>query len=327
MKLALLGYGFMGGAHLAAMQRIDGVEVKAVSSRTRPSADGPPRGNLDLQSGPLPDTVEWHPDWRSIIADPEIDAVDICLPTDLHREVILSALAAGKHVLCEKPMALTTADCIEILAAAKATDRIFMVGQVLRFMYPYRYAAKFISDAGHANIQRCVLRRQAGYPEWGGWLTQYDRSGGAILDLLSHDLDQVLSLFGPPRSAYATSTGPIDTMHARLNYESGLVVEVEGGWLPTGVPFSAGFEIQTNDSLLTYRDDALILSHGDENKSIEIPKHDPYFDEIAYFIDCCRRNAAPTLCLPEESAQAVELSLQLRASRDAGGKEFTWQPQ
>jgi predicted dehydrogenase len=224
-------------------------------------------------------------------------------------------------------MALTTTDCTKILAAAKATDQIFMVGQVLRFMYPYRYAAKFISDAGHADIQRCVLRRQAGYPEWGGWLTQYDRSGGAILDLLSHDLDQVLSLFGPPRSAYATSTGPIDTMHARLNYESGLVVEVEGGWLPTGVPFSASFEIQTNDSLLTYRDDALILSHGDENKSIEIPKHDPYFDEIAYFIDCCRRNAAPTLCLPEESAQAVELSLQLRASRDAGGKEFTWQPQ
>ena len=327
MKFAILGYGFMGGAHLAAMQRIAGVEVKSVSSRTRPSSDGPARGNLDLQSGPLPDTIHWHPDWRSIIADPEIDAVDICLPTDLHREVILSALAAGKHVLCEKPMALTTADCAAILSAAKTANRVFMVGQVLRFMYPYRYAAEFIRDAGPANIQRCILRRQTGYPEWGGWLTQPERSGGAILDLLCHDLDQALSLFGPPRSASATSTGPVDTMHARLSYQSGLVVEVEGGWLPTGVPFSAAFELHTPDSVLTYSDDTLTLHRGDQKTSIEIPKHDPYFDEIAYFIDCCRRNVAPTLCLPEESAQAVELSLQLTASRDAGGKELTWQPQ
>jgi len=326
MKLALLGYGFMGGAHLAAMQRIDGVEVKAVSSRTRPSAEGPARGNLDLQSEPLPETVIWQPDWREVIADPEIDAVDICLPTDLHREVILAAFAAGKHVLCEKPMALDTADCAEILTAAKASGRVFMVGQVLRFMYPYRYAAKFVHDVGRANIMRCVLRRSTGYPQWGGWLTQQERSGGAILDLLSHDLDQALCLFGPPRSVSAVSSGPVDTMCATLSYESDLVVEVEGGWLANEAPFSASFEIQSKDALLAYRDNALILVHrGDEEISINTPEHDPYFDEIAYFIDCCRSNAAPALCLPEESAQAVELSLLLKASRDANGKEVVWQ--
>jgi len=63
MKLAVLGYGFMGSAHLAAIERIDGVTVKSVSSRTRPSADGPVRGNLKLESGPLPEHVAWYPDW------------------------------------------------------------------------------------------------------------------------------------------------------------------------------------------------------------------------------------------------------------------------
>jgi predicted dehydrogenase len=325
MNLALLGYGFMGGAHLAAMQRIAGVEVKAVSSRTRPSADGPARGNMDLQSGPLPDAVAWHADWRSIIEDPEIDVVDVCLPTDLHREVVLGALAAGKHVLCEKPMALNIADCAELVAAAKASGRVFMVAQVLRFMYPYRYAARFLHDVGRDNIVRCVLRRSTGYPQWGSWLIQEERSGGAILDLLSHDLDQALNLFGKPRSVRAHSLGPVDTMRGTLRYDDGLEVEVEGGWFPSDAPFSASFEIQAKDTLLTFRDNVLSRKEGGrEAHAIEIPEHDPYFDEIAYFIDCCRRNAAPTLCLPTESAQAVELSLQLKASRDADGKELIW---
>jgi len=325
MKLGLLGYGFMGGAHLAAIERIAGVEVKAVSARTRPSADGPARGNMDLESGPLPDTVTWHSDWRTIIEDAEIDVVDVCLPTDLHREVVLAALAAGKHVLCEKPMALNIADCTELVAAAEASGHVFMIAQVLRFMYPYQYAAKFLHEAGRDNIVRCVLRRSTGYPQWGSWLTQEDRSGGAILDMLSHDLDQVLSLFGRPRSLRAESLGPVDTMRAILKYDDGLEVEVEGGWFSSEAPFSASFAIQTKNTLLTFGDNVLTLKEeGKEAHPIEIPEHNPYFDEIAYFIDCCRRNAAPTLCLPTESAQAVELSLQLKASRDADGKELIW---
>jgi predicted dehydrogenase len=325
MKLGLLGYGFMGGAHLAAIGRIAGVEVKVVSARTRPTTDGPARGNMDLQSGPLPDTVAWHADWRTIIADPDIDVVDVCLPTDLHREVVLAAFAAGKHVLCEKPMALNTADCAELVVAAKASGRVFMIGQVLRFMYPYRYAAKFVHETGRDNIVRCVLRRSTGYPQWGSWLTKEERSGGVILDLLSHDLDQVLSLFGKPRSLRAESVGPVDTMRASLKYDDGLQVEVEGGWFPSDAPFSASFEIQAKNTLLTFRDNVLSRKEdGEEAQPIEIPEHDPYFDEIAYFIDCCRNNAAPALCLPTESALAVELSLQLKASRDANGEELIW---
>ena len=326
MKLALLGYGFMGGAHLAAMQRIAGVEVKSVASRTRPSADAPPKGNLDLQSGPLPETVTWTPDWRAIVADPEIDAVDVCLPTDMHREVVLAALAAGKHVLSEKPMAITVADCAEILSAAQKSGRVFMVGQVLRFLYPYRYAARFLNDVGRDAVSRCVFRRSTGYPEWGGWLAQEQRSGGAILDLLSHDLDQALHLFGVPQSFRAVSVGPVDTMRGTLKYRSGLEVIVEGGWFNSDVAFSASFEIETHDSLLSYRDNLLTIAQaGGKAVPVEIPEHDPYFDEIAYFIECCRRNAAPELCMPAESALAVELSLQLKASRDAGGQEIVWQ--
>ncbi|MBS1823074.1 MAG: Gfo/Idh/MocA family oxidoreductase [Acidobacteria bacterium] len=325
MKVGLLGYGFMGGAHLAALQRIEGVEVTAVSSRRRPSADGPARGNLDLKSGPLPETVAWHSDWHSIVSDPAIDAVDVCLPTDMHREVVLAALAAGKHVLCEKPMALTVEDCVEMQAAAKTSGRVFMVGQVVRFMWPYRYAAKFVQEAGRSKMKQCVLRRSAGFPQWGGWLTDQKRSGGAILDMLSHDLDYALHLFGRPQSFFAESIGPVDTMQGVLRYEDGLVVKVEGGWVASESPFSAGFEVEAGDDLLTFQENVLSRKRSDgEVFPVDIPEHDPYFEEVAYFIDCCRRNVSPALCPPDESAKAVELSLQLMASRDAGGKDVTW---
>ncbi|QNI35915.1 Gfo/Idh/MocA family protein [Edaphobacter albus] len=325
MKFALLGYGFMGGAHLAALQRIPGVEVKSVSTRTRPSADAPARGNMDLASGPLPETVVWNPDWRAVIADPEIDAVDICLPTDMHREVVLAAFAAGKHVLCEKPLARNVSECDELIAAAEKSGRIFMIGQVLRFMYPYRYAAQFINEIGRDKVTHCVLRRSTGYPQWGGWLTQEERSGGAILDLLSHDLDQALSLFGQPKSVSAASIGPVDTMRAVLQYSSGPDVIVEGGWLDPEVAFSAGFEIEAGDARLVHQDNLLIRSLRGVETSVEIPVHDPYFDEIAYFVDCCRNRTPPALCLPSESAQAVKLSLLLKTSREADGQELEWQ--
>jgi predicted dehydrogenase len=324
MKLAVLGYGFMGSAHLAAMQRIDGVTVNSVSSRTRPSADRPARGNLKLESGPLPEDVVWYPDWKEILKDPEIDAVDVCLPTDLHKEAILAALAAGKHVLCEKPMALNVEECDAILAAVKQSRQVFMVGQVLRFMFPYQYAADFIAQVGREAVTRCVLQRSTGYPGWGGWLGEEKRSGGAILDLLSHDLDQVLRTVGPPRLLSAVSQGEVDTMRARLNYEDGLVVQVEGGWFASDVPFSASFEVETADTLLSFHEGTLRRRDAGGEHIVEIPQHDPYFDEIAYFIDCCRRNAAPKLCLPKESAAAVRLSNLLRASRDANGKELEW---
>jgi predicted dehydrogenase len=325
MKLAVLGYGFMGSAHLAAMRRMDGITVKSVSSRTRPSADSPARGNLKLESGPLPEDVVWYPDWKEIMKDPEIDAVDVCLPTDLHKEAIVAAMAAGKHVLCEKPMALNSEDCDAILAAVEESGPVLMVGQVLRFMFPYQYASDFIAEVGCEAVTRCVLQRSTGYPGWGGWLGEEKRSGGAILDLLSHDLDQVLRTFGPPRSLSAVSQGEVDTMRASLHYDNGHMVQVEGGWFTSDVPFSASFEIETADTLLSFHEGALRLRNADGEQILEILQQDPYFDEIAYFIDCCRRNAAPKLCLPRESAAAVRLSNLLRASRDANGKELEWQ--
>jgi predicted dehydrogenase len=323
MKFGLLGYGFMGGAHLAALQCIDGIAVTAVATRTRPSTDSPARGNMDLPSGPLPESVKWVPEWQKVIQDAEIDAVDICLPTNLHKEAVLAALENGKHVFCEKPMALTSTDCTDLLEAAKKSNRIFMVGQVLRFMFPYRYAAAFVKEVGREQVRGGTLQRSTGYPGWGGWLGKEECSGGSILDLLSHDLDQALSLFGEPQPAKAISSGPVDTMQATLHYPDGLEVKVEGGWLEPDTPFSASFRIEATGESLVYQDGALSRERGETQVTIQIPAADNgYLSELAYFVDCCRNNSAPDLCSPVESALAVEISNLLKLSREQNGKEM-----
>jgi predicted dehydrogenase len=243
MRFGLIGFGFMGGVHLSAINQIELATVTAVSSRTRPTSASASWGNLpQAQSAGLPPEVMWSSDWRELLDNAEIDAVDICLPTDLHKEVAIRALERGKHVLCEKPMALTPAECDAILQAASKSGRTFMVGQVLRFMFPYRYAASFITSPLHSSVTTCKFERKTGYPQWSSWLADEKSSGGAILDLLSHDIDQALKLFGPPATVSAVSLGAVDTMLAKLLYSSGLVVEIEGGWYPPERPFSAGFK-------------------------------------------------------------------------------------
>jgi predicted dehydrogenase len=323
MRFGLIGFGFMGSVHLSAINQIEYATVTAVASRTRPTSASAPRGNLpQAQSAGLPPEVMWFSDWRELLDNAEIDAVNICLPTDLHKMVAISALERGKHVLCEKPMALTPAECDALLQAASKSDRTFMVGQVLRFMFPYRYAASFITSTLHSSVTTCKFERKTGYPQWSTWLADEKYSGGAILDLLSHDIDQALKLFGQPATVSAISLGAVDTMLGRLRYSSGLTVEIEGGWYPPERPFSAGFKIKAEQATLTFEDGKLNVSVEAGEQSIEVPKSLGYLEQIAYFVKCCTTNAAPQICPPMESAWAVKLALLLKKSRDQNGKEL-----
>ncbi len=323
MKIGLIGSGFMGGVHLSAIERLDGATLVAVASRTKPIADGPARGNLHhLKTAALPEHVRWYADWRQMIVDPEIDAIDICLPTQMHREVALRAFELGKHVLCEKPMALTTEDCDVMLEAAAKSGRTFMVAQVLRFMFPYQYADSFVQEVGRGAVTACTMHRRTGYPQWSEWLAREEYSGGAIVDLLSHDIDMALVMFGLPETVSAVSIGEIDTLRGTLRYAGGLEVMIEGGWMTPEVEFSAGFRIDAAGASVVLEGDRLRRLSTGLDETVVIPEHDPYQDEIGYFVECAKSGAAPERCLPEESARALRVANLLRASRSEGGREM-----
>src|SRR6187549_1599364 len=124
MRIGVIGLGFMGTTHLKAWRQVPGATITAVCS------DEPEKLSGDLSSvqGNLGDANDQKFDFSNmgrytetadIFADPNVDAVDICLPTHLHAPMALAALKAGKHTLVEKPMALDGAATDEMLATAK----------------------------------------------------------------------------------------------------------------------------------------------------------------------------------------------------------------
>jgi predicted dehydrogenase len=297
-RIGLLGLGVMGKRHLEAYARLHGVEVVTRTSSAYAGFD--PNNKWKLG--------------EAMASDPSLHAIDICLPTPLHRIVAVTALEAGKHVICEKPMALHVSDCLAMIDAAKQNNRVLMVAHVLRFWPAYRALDAAIRSQQYGPVQGARFTRSSSFPTWGEWLRRLQESGGATLDLLVHDFDQVLSLFGAPWAASAEKLSGGDGIKCVLHYESGLKVEVEGGWFEDSRPFAMGFQVRAGNGELVFQDDGLSLHRiAVPIEEIALPLVDPYAEQLSYFADCCRRNCPPLRPSSESSAAAVELAYALDA--------------
>jgi predicted dehydrogenase len=326
VKIGIIGLGFMGTTHLDAFSKMEDVTIAAICTQNAEAFSGgfrQSRGNLNRESA-VHDFSAVHKclEWRELVHDPELDAVDVCLPTDLHAPVAIAALERGKHVLCEKPLALTGADCERMIAEAKQHNRILMTGQVLRFWPEYVHLERFVKDHEYGAIRSATFVRRCGLPDWSRWLPDEKRSGGAVLDLLIHDIDQALCLFGAPDRVSAKALGSTDAITATFIYPGGPEVRVQGGWFAPGSPLSMTFQVRAERAELELTPTGLTLSDevGGRNE-IAGMGGDAYATELAYFVDCCRTNRQPELCMPEDSCRAVKLALLLKQSRAQGGEQ------
>jgi predicted dehydrogenase len=160
-------------------------------------------------------------------------------------------------------------------------------------------------------------------PDWSKWLLDENRSGGAILDLLVHDIDQALFLFGIPARVAAKSLGEVDTVSATLLYPGGPEVRIQGGWFPAATPFAMGFQVRAERAELELTPDGLrLLDHEGNVRPIKPGGNDGYADEVGYFVESCRNKRPPARCLPEDSARSVKLALALKQSRAEGGNQI-----
>ena len=141
-------------------------------------------------------------DYRELLKDPAVDAVDICTPNDLHSEIAVAALEAGKHVFCEKPDAVDVQKAMAMKEAAEKSGKLLMVMRNNRFSAASRYLKGFIEEgrAGEIYCGRCGWQRRRGIPGKGGWFTTKARSGGGpLIDLGVHMIDLAVWLMGNPR--------------------------------------------------------------------------------------------------------------------------------
>ena len=279
------------------------------------------RGNLEGAGGTLDFSgVKAYSEIGPVLADPDIDAVDLCLPTDLHETVATQALRAGKHVLVEKPIAPNGAAARRMIAEATRHGRVLMAAQVLRFMPEYTALRGALPKLG--GVRRAEFHRRCSAPGWGGWLLDPARSGGGIFDLLIHDVDMCLHLFGAPSSVAATGLGEL--IRAQLFYRDGMIADVSGGWEPAAAyPFRMEYRVSGEGGVIEYSSAGRVPTlYTAEEQALSMECRDGYAAEIGYFSECCEGGRKPDLCPPEESAQAVDLIRLLLEARYRHGEKI-----
>jgi predicted dehydrogenase len=245
-----------------------------------------------------------------------VDAVDICLPTHLHREIALSSLRAKKPTLCEKPLARTVAECAELVEESERSGTLLMPAQVVRFFPEFRTAHSLVAQGKLGRIAAIRTRRGGGQPKGaGGWFQDPSLSGGVFLDLAVHDFDWILWTFGPARHVFAQClTGQrqgLDYGLATITLQSGALAHVEATWADPG-GFRVTFEIAGSEGFVEYdsRQRATVrwaTTDGLRAESNLAPHDDPYYLQLHAFVRAVRGEAPPPVSALE-GARAVAIA-------------------
>ena len=323
VNIGIVGLGFMAATHLKAYRHIKGARIAALCSPSGRNLDGDfskVAGNVGTNE-PLTLDMSGIKTFRSLdemLADGKIDVIDICAPTLAHPDLAIAALQAGKHVLCEKPLARTSSEARRIVAAAKKNRGFFMPAMCLRFWPEWVWLQKAIARNVYGPVLAARFRRVTEPPAWGQHnFLDGKKSGGALLDLHIHDTDFVQYCFGPPKSVFSTGyskvSGAIDHVVTQYEVKSGAIVHAEGTWAMTpgfgfNMSFTVNFQKATADYDIARGKEALkLFEKGAASRTISCPGGDGYIGELRHFIESIRQKRPPTVVTAADGLRAVEI--------------------
>ena len=332
IKIALLGFGGIAASHKIAYDALasEGAGVRLVAICDK-SGNFEPRDvvtNLGTVNTGSMEGIALYTSPDEMLAECELDAVDICLPTFLHKEFTVKALEAGKHVICEKPMSLTTEDCSAMINAAKAHKKQLMIAQCLRFDEAYRYLRNLTRHGALGAPRRVAMSRLSYLPNWGSGdvYRSIALTGGCTMDLHIHDLDAMRFVFGEPDSIssvdYITDKGH-QYISSRLFY-SGMLAEVQASFDESlTTPFLMDYRVRFEHATVVFDGTAITVYPDDgEPYSPELADKDRITEEIRYFCECIRTSDNPENA-PEDSAASIRLALAANESAGRGGERIT----
>ena len=313
----------MAATHLRAYRRIDACRIAALCNPSGRNLDGDfatVTGNIG-SGEPLKldmTEVQAYRNFADFLADSAVQVVDICAPTHAHPELAIAALKAGKHVICEKPLARTTKEARQIADVAASAGRILMPAMCLRFWPEWVWLKQAIDTKAYGGVLAARFRRVAQPPAWGRkFFLDGNLSGGALLDLHIHDTDFVQFCFGRPLSVFSTGfskvSGAIDHVVTQYQVASGACVSAEGSWAMTEgfgfqMSYTAVFENATADYDIARGADALkLFEKGKEPQALRLSGQDGYLGELKYMLECVRSGTPPSTVTPQDGASAIEI--------------------
>lgn len=317
-NIGIIGLGMMGRIHYEAYQEI-GASVVAVADQNpqRARGDLSGTGGNVLKGGlsHLPmDRIKGTTSAEELIAMKEVDIVNVCVPTTQHVELAVAALRAGKHVICEKPLARTAREAEKIAAAAREARGIFMPALCMRFWPQWVWLKQAVVEKRYGAVRSATFRRVASIPA--GWYINGAMSGGAALDLHIHDTDFVQFLFGMPKGltsrGYSGPSGEIDHLSTQYIFDDVPLVTAEGGWtMSVGFPFTmqytVNFERATADYDLGRGNDALKLTQDGKTETIDAGPGYGYTGELRYFVECVKNGQKPTTVTADDAVRTQQL--------------------
>ena len=337
VKIAIIGFGGIARAHYVGyttlLEKNTPISIVAAVDINPAQFERELRTNIEGKTIKLDPSVHRYTSVDDLLANEDFDMADICLPSYLHCSYSVKMLNAGKHVLCEKPMALSTEECQKMIDASRKNGRQLMVAQCLRLANNYRYLKKVMEDGTLGKLKQLYMERMCALPSWGfeNWFQNADKSGGCILDTHIHDVDITRYYLGDPQ---AVSTVAYDedmrwqVQHTRLHYPD-LTVVINGSWGETrGTPFRSGFRaVFEHGTLLSQPGDRVqVWREGEEPYIADVGAVDMYEAEIAYFIETIRNNLTNEHNPPESAARSVLLIEALRRSAALGGEKIAYVP-
>jgi predicted dehydrogenase len=308
VRVGIAGIGFMGVTHFKAYAGVPGAKVAAIFTRDPQKLAGDwstVKGNFGDAGGVQDLTgIHQHSELEALLADPDVDMIDLCLPSYLHRDLAVRAMEAGKHVLVEKPIALSVEDADAMLAASGRTGRLLMVAQVLRFWPEFALIKELMESGEHGALLGAHFKRVISMPRWStdDWFADAKKTGGAVVDLHIHDTDFVQYLFGPPAAVTCSGVvaGGEQVSYLVTQYEypgQGRCITAQSGAVAQpAVPFEHGYDVYFERAMLRHNSSTnpkVELFAGEERRELEPRVKDAFAEQLRTAVEGVRTGTLP----------------------------------
>ena len=296
LTIGLAGFGGIGQVHFSNYQHIADAKVSAI-------CDPSPKAQRAAEEKGIP----YYANLRSMLVEIKPDIVDVCTPSFLHHALVMEALRDGRHVICEKPLALNSKDAKEMYTLAEQQDVQLLVGHVLQFYPASKLLHEITRDGRYGKPLDAVFLRLSACPRWaaGGWLLDKSKSGLLPFDLHIHDLDLMISLFGKPESFETVSGGREGAGYEeyyRIFYRyPNLNVCCEAAWYNAEIPFTASWRVYFEKAVLIHEGGKLTAYSLDAPRKefdieeklkietgINLPPTGVFHEELSFFLDRIR---------------------------------------
>ncbi|HUX65684.1 MAG TPA: Gfo/Idh/MocA family oxidoreductase [archaeon] len=290
-SIAIIGQGYMGNAHATAWASIGKTDSIKYICTTHPK-----EGSVLAAS-----KARYISELEIILKDKDVEFVSVCSPTPTHRNIAIALLNAGKHVLLEKPIALTLPDAMAVADAASKSSGSLMIAQVVRFFLGYQKLRSAYDQGQLGTVLSVHARRLSPKPTWATWMSDESQSGGMLVDFSIHDFDQLNFYLGRPVDVFTMQSSPTGPAEITIRYENGGIGQVQSFMNNSvDVPFTSTIDLlgtkglghyefsavsateESKDSISTSVNGVHVFSTG-TNTFDQIDSDDPYGRQIAYF--------------------------------------------